>query len=233
MMKLQRGIMAALLALGVAAGAQAAPLVSQVGNLLANGNFEAGSSSAVATGLGVGAASALGSWNQYSNSVGTTSEWLGAPLIEGDHVAHVVSGGINDGLYQYGALAGGAYTVSGWVYVNSGAVRLGVAWNSGSNASFGSSSSGTGSWQYLVTTVFGVAGSNGGALIYGDVGGGDYYVDGLWLNAGETNLSPFDPARGFVLPGSGPSGTPLPGSLVLTLGGLALLAARGRHRSST
>ena len=89
--------------------ATAAPVISHVGNLLGNGHFETGLASPVSTGVGVGALSALGSWNQYSNSSGITSTWATSPLIEGTHLAKL-SGGLNDGLYQYMGLGGGAPT---------------------------------------------------------------------------------------------------------------------------
>lgn len=230
----QRGVAAAVVGglLGLLSGvAQALPVVSQTGNLLSNGNFEAGSGTAVTSGLGVGATSALDSWLQYSNSASTTSSRVDAPLIEGDHSAHVQSGGLHDGLYQYLGLVGGSYTVSGWVYVLSGSVKLGVAWNSGFAAAYGTASTSTGQWEYLSTTVLGVASSTGGALVYGGPSGGDYYVEGLWLNAGESNLSPFSPSNGFVLPDATVGALPLPSGLALVLAGVGLIGASQRRRS--
>lgn len=223
-MKLKFWIRSALLAAGLLATipAQALPAISQAGNLLGNGNFESGSGTPVSSGQGAAAASALGSWNQYSNSAGgTTSMWLDAPLIEGDHVAFVDANGPNNGLYQYFGLGGGTYTISGWFYVLTGSVKLGMAWNSGSAAAFGAETSTTRQWQYLSATLGGVAGSLGGALLYGGNAGGEFYAEGIWLNTGSDNLSPFAPGNGFTLPGTAPTNVPEPAMWALLLAAAA------------
>ena len=221
---IHRPLLAATLALATvfAAPARALPTLSQAGNLLANGNFEAGSTSSVNTGYGVDALSALTRWRQWANSSGTVSSWVTSPLIEGLHTAEL-QGGVNDGLYQYMGLGGGSYTVSGWVKVQSGAVHLGLAWNGGGAAALTASATQSNTWEYLTVTANGVPGSLGGALVYGAASGSHYFAEGLWLNSGTTSTSPFAPGAGF-----NPSAVPEPGAWAMALGGLALLGWRRR-----
>ena len=113
---------------------------------------------------------------------------------------------MNDGLYQYFGLGNGSYTVSGWVKVLSGSVYLGMGWNSGSSAAFGAAQGPSSDWVYLEETITGINASLGGALVYAASAGSEFYVEGLWLNAGEQSSSSMDPSTGEpVLPDHGSS----------------------------
>ncbi len=185
-----------------------APVIGQAGNLLVNGNFESGQTTPVNSAIGVSTASALSSWNQYANSPqGTTSSWVTSPLIEGQHTAGL-QGGLNNGLFQYAFHPTDVYTLSGWFFTVAGSAQLGLAWNDGSNSAFSAPTSLIGQWEYLSLTLA-LPGSTSGALVYGAANGNNqWYVEGLWLNSGATNNSPFAPTAGFnpnAVPDSGPT----------------------------
>jgi hypothetical protein len=89
-MKLARLCLILAASLSVSA-AHALPVVSQVGNLVNNGNFESGALTGVVSGYAQSFASALTDWSQWGNTSNTTvtTSWASSPLIEGDHVAHI------------------------------------------------------------------------------------------------------------------------------------------------
>ena len=216
-----------LLATLAGSTAVALPLVDQTGNLLSNGNFESGSTTPTSSGSGVSTFSSLTGWNQYSNTGPVTSTWAGAPVVEGDHSARI-TGNTNDGLYQYNGGYTGTYTLSAWVYALSGSAHLVLAWNSGSTTAIGSSSTLTGQWEYLSVTAT-MNGSLGGPVLYGASNNADFYIDGVWINAGSTSSSPMDPGTGFN-PNAVSTDVPEPASAALLLGGLGLLARRRTRR---
>ncbi|MDP2031168.1 MAG: PEPxxWA-CTERM sorting domain-containing protein [Thiobacillus sp.] len=218
-----------LLALALAASlsataAHALPVMSQIGNLAINGNFESGSPVNVSSGAGYGVNSALSSWLQWGNTASTTvtTNWASNPLIEGDHVAHI-TGNLDDGLYQYYGWSG-FHTLSAWVYAVSGSAHLILAGNSGSATILGSASTHTGQWEYLTVTAD-MNGTYGGPVLYGASNNADFYIDGVWFNAGASSTSPFNPATGF-----NPNAVPEPETWAMLLAGLGLVGFATRRR---
>jgi hypothetical protein len=208
--------------------AHALPVVSQVGNLVNNGNFESGSLTGVESGYAQSFASALTDWYQWGNTSNTTvtTSWTSSPLIEGDHVAHI-TGNLNDGLYQYRYWNPGNYTLSAWVYAVTGSAHLILAGNSGSATILGSASTQTGQWQYLTVTAY-MNGSLGGPVLYGASNEANFYIDGVWMNAGTDSTSPFAPAICF-----NPNPVPKPETWAMLLVGLGLVGLKLRPEKST
>ena len=219
------GLFAAFMSPGFA---DASPVVSQAGNLAFNGNFESGSQSDVSSGNAQSAGSALTGWLQWGNSSPTTvtTSWANSPLIEGDHLAHI-TGNINDGLYQYQSWSPGNYTLTAWVYAVTGSAHLILAGSNGSATTLGSASTQTGQWQYLTVTAY-LDGSVGGPVLYGASNNSNFYIDGVWFNAGAYSRSPFDPSTGF----SPNASVPEPETCALVLAGLGLMGASARRRKA-
>ncbi|OPY14141.1 MAG: hypothetical protein A4E66_00478 [Syntrophus sp. PtaB.Bin001] len=179
---------------------QANPIISQDGNLLDNGNFESGVITPV-TGTGNSAFTSWNQWQQPSNAdagLTLTTQQVTSPLIEGNYTAYI-SGNHDDGLFQYNAWSEGTYTLSGWVYVVSGAAHLGLAWDNGHEAAYSSSSSTLNQWIFLQLTMT-VPSSFDGPLVYAAINDTEFYAEGLWLNTGSENNSPFQPDRFAPVP---------------------------------
>jgi len=210
----------------VAGSAQALPVVDQTGNLAYNGNFEWGSSTEVSSGYAASVASALPFWNQWGNTFNTTviTSRANGPFIEGNHAAHI-TGNLDDGLYQYYGWSG-FHTLSAWVYAVSGSAHLILAGNSGSATILGSASTHTGQWEYLTVTAD-MNGTYGGPVLYGASNNADFYIDGVWFNAGASSTSPFNPATGF-----NPNAVPEPETWAMLLAGLGLVGLKLRRTES-
>jgi hypothetical protein len=210
-----------------ASAAHALPVVSQNGNLAVNGNFESGSPDNVVSGVGNGGPSALTGWLQWGNANAgpVTTHWATSPLIEGDHVAHI-TGNEDDGLFQYSNWTG-TYTLSAWVYAVTGSAHLILAGNNGNALTTGSASTQTGQWQYLTITAD-MNGSQGGPVLYGASNNADFYIDGVWFNAGSASTSPFAPSTGF-----NPNPVPEPETWAMLLVGLGLVSLKLRSTKST
>jgi hypothetical protein len=197
----------------------ALPIHDQTGNLIENGNFESGSYSP---------------WWLANDS--PTVSVVSDCLIDGDFAALIDTtlGGTGDignwvvGLYQYPgvdpdtstALPDATYTASAWFYPIQGQAHLGLAWNGGLEGAFSSPTTTLDEWQFLEVTHF--KPGLGGPLLYGLSNQDIFYVDGVWVNEGENNLSPYSPQNGF--PGNLPDPIPEPTTILLLSTGIAGIA---------
>ncbi len=207
--------------------------------LIANTGFEVGTGLPTTTSVGTGAASSLSDWNQWSNSGSVTTAQSSDHVLAGSFSAHI-TGGVNDGLFQYGALSPDIYTASGWFWVSSGSAEIGLFDNGGSTGGFSAPTTETGKWVYVSFTDF-LAFGFMGPVIYTASPESDVYADAFWMNAGETTTSPFAPSTGFdplaldvktddpILEDTAPA-VPEPGTLGLMMLGLVSLAAIARSR---
>lgn len=203
------------------ASVQAAPLVSQSGNLLANGSFESGSFDEV---VGHSIASAADYWHQWSNSGGTlTTELItasemmtthGTDVIDGEAALRINTEGAGDGGFTFdtfghpGWITTNELTISAWVYVISGEMGLFLGANHPGNFTYTASTT-TGAWELLTLTR--AAGQvNEEPLLYSINGPAEFIVDAIWLNYGGTSANPS-------------TGVPTPAGLMLL--GLGLLLA--------
>jgi hypothetical protein len=202
----------------------ALPVIDQTGNLITNGNFETGTTSWVTTTRGD--QSAFSNFLQWEGSGSVSTQLVTDPLIEGNYTGHVTGSSPDgvlfvDGIYQYEVRPAGTYTVSAWVYANTGSAYLGLAWNSGgSYTSFVScpKTVANNEWEYLQITAT-ITASLSGPYLYAASLDSDFYVEGLWLNEGDVNTSPFASSAGFD-----PNTVPEPGSMILFCIGLISLA---------
>ena len=208
----------------------ALPVVDQTGNLLINGNFEDGTTDWVTT--GAGSQSAFAGFLQWTGSGQTATQLVTDPLIEGDYTGHILGTGtwplIVDGIYQYAIRPAGNYTVSTWIYVESGSAYMALAWDSGFSYTDyfleDPKTTSTGIWEYLELTAF-LTNSLGGPCVYANAIDTDFYVEGLWLNLGTTSTSPFAPSTGF-----NPNIAPIPEPSTMLLFSSGLIGLVGLRR---
>jgi hypothetical protein len=188
------------------------PVMNQTGNLLENGNFESGN---------------LSSWNQNDNPTVSIST---LEKIDGNYSALINTttghtGNIGDwvvGLWQY-PYPSGSLTASAWFLPLQGQAHVGISWTGAPTPpspyhTFSLPTSSLGAWQYLEIT----APQGYGALLFGLEKSDIFYVDGVWLNYGSVNLSPYAPQNGFTLP----QPVPLPGAALLFGSGLTMFWGR-------
>jgi hypothetical protein len=71
-------------------------------------------------------------------------------------------------------------------------------------------------------------GSLGGPVLYGASNNADFYIDGVWFNAGEVSTSPFAPSTGF-----NPTPVPEPETWAMLLVGFGLVSLKLRSTKST
>jgi hypothetical protein len=150
--------------------------------------------------------------------------------LQGSNAAHI-TGGLNDGLYQYGYFSPGFYTASAWFWVGSGAGELGLFYNGGSTGGFSAPTTTVGAWEYVSLTQ-NLEFSLMGPVVYTAAPQSDIWVDAFWMNQGETSTSPFAPSHGFnPNPETLPEAVPEPGTLGLMALGLLGLGLAGRKRA--
>lgn len=208
---------------------QAAPLLSQTGNLLNNGSFESGSFDPV---TGHGIASAANNWMQWSNSgngSSLTSELISAAemitgyntdVIDGNAALKFSTGGAGDGGFSFNTFHSPSWdvnaelTFSAWVYVVSGEMGLFLGANSPGTFSYTSTLS-TGQWEFVSLTRAGGQ-TNNEPLLYSLNGAAEFIVDSLWLNYGASSTNPH------------PLEVPTPSSGILTGMGFLMLRLLGR-----
>jgi len=222
MKKLLVFLCAMLLVFGVVEIVWSYPALDQTGNLILNGNFETGT---------------ISPWRDNDNP---TISITGDDTIDGQYSAFIdtTSGHPGDignwvvGLWQYPGLDGGSelppntYTASAWFYPIEGQAYIGMAWHSGNPgySLFSNPTTSLHQWCYLeVTTLtFGLA----GPVLYGLSNLDKFYVDGVWLNQGDINLSPYAPQNGFE-----PNApVPEPSTMLLLFTGLIGLAGFRRKQ---
>lgn len=199
-------------------------------DVLVNEGFENGTTALTASRFAVAAASSATGWNQWANSrPGVQTQLSTDHVLEGSYSAHIL-GNTNNGLFQYHDYAPDNYTLSAWFWIESGSGHLGLFYDNGSNGTFGSSTSGTGAWEYLSVTNY-LASGAGGGVVYTASQASNIYVDGLWMNGGTASTSPWDPSTGFN-PNAGPGTVPEPATSALMAIGLAALMLVRRPRNS-
>jgi hypothetical protein len=70
-------------------------------------------------------------------------------------------------------------------------------------------------------------GSLGGPVLYGASNNADFYIDGVWFNAGAVSTSPFAPSTGF-----NPTPVPEPETWAMLLVGFGLVSLKLRRSAS-
>ena len=205
-------------ALGAALLLAAAPA-----SAVTNGGFEDATitplSGITAGGLG-NFTSGWDGWNNNGLQVDITDASPGTdPFVAGgNHMAHIVSAGLNDGLFQFDFFQ----SLSADFYVVSGAAQLGAY---SSYAGVGTvSTTATGVWQHLTLNI---AGGANELVLYTFGGASEFYVD----NIVSGSYNPDQPSSS-VTTFSG--GVPEPGAWAMMLLGLGVsgLALRRRSRAA-
>jgi hypothetical protein len=95
-----------------------------------------------------------------------------------------------------------------------GQAHIGLAYQTGSFQHYSEPTAILGKWQYRELTAE-LTGA-GGPVLYGLSNQDKFYVDGVWVNGGATNLSPYAPANGFTNP------NPIPEPTILAIVGIGL-----------
>lgn len=171
--------------------------------------------------------SALTGWSQWANSntaLGTTTEQSSTYSIDGSHSAHII-GDANNGLFQYiNSPATGFHTLSAWVYVVKGSAHIALFENGGSSGNFSTASTSLNTWEFLTVTRNYTTNSAKGPVLYTAENDSEFYIDGVYLNAGQASLSPHDPSV------FNPNGVPDSGTTALLLGTALLGIAAIRRK---
>ncbi len=196
-------------------------MIDQTGNLIDNGNFETGSIAPwrVNDGPKVSTSTNHAIDGSFSAFIDTTT---------GVHTPNPIEPWVV-GLWQYPGftsqsefLPDGTYTVSAWFYAVVGQAHIGLAYQAGSSQHYSTPTSSKNQWQYRELTAD--LTNAGGPVLYGLSNEEKFYVDGVWVNAGRTNLSPYSPANGFLIP----TAIPEPSVLILIVCFVAMAACNIR-----
>jgi hypothetical protein len=193
----------------------AAPVSAQV----TNGGFE---DSAITTlsgslpgNMGV-FANGWGGWNNNGLPVTISDASPGTDPFApgGDHMAHIITGGANDGLYQLTVFQ----SLSADFFVVSGAAQL-TAILGFSSVPGTVSTTQTGVWQHLTLNFSGIADE---LVLYSSGGPSEFYVDNIVSGAYNPDL----PASSVTTFGA----VPEPASWALMIGGFGMAGAALRRR---
>ena len=206
-------------ALGAALLLAAAPA-----SAVTNGGFEDATITPLSGSTPGGLGNFTSGWNGWNNnglqvditdaSPGTDPSPSTDPFLAGgSHMAHVVSAGLNDGLYQFDSFQ----SLSADFYVVSGAAQLGAyLYYSGVGTV---STTATGVWQHLTLNI---AGGANELVLYTFGGAAEFYVDNVVSGAYNPNLPAWSVTTATV---------PEPATWAVMLLGLGLAGTALRRRS--
>jgi hypothetical protein len=173
-------------------------------NFLTNPGFEATPNAATSASfqLGGGTSAAPG-WELYNNNSATTSSSVIASTLPGggDQMLHIVTGGHQNGVYQY--FSPFAQFAQVRVFVNSGAVAL-YLYENGNTERGKVVSSATNVWQTLTLNTGSVNANE--IVIYSEGASADFFVDNAYAGAAPLAAVPEPASWALMILGFGAAG---------------------------